>query len=391
MSQTLPNVKVPYPTEGVIRSAQLNDTISPENSVELAVNMNFDRIGAVTTRPGVAVFATNRGGSVTSLGTLSILAGSKYLFSQVGTDISAWNGSSWASVRTTTVTTIARYAQFLNRLWMVNGSAGDPVLTSNGGTFDTTDVPSGFPTGDFISAGFDGRVWVANATLDVLYFSDIVQFNGTSYSSPLTFTLSTNFIEYLSPQDGQSMTGLARIPRALLVFKQNNIFRVFSSSQADPFPAYNVGTYSQESIVQAKDGLYFHHSSGFYKFDYNNQPIEISRRIIDFVKAIPRTNYGNVKGIFNGNDAIEWAVGPVTVEGVTYTNCVLRYTISTQIWTTYDYPGNGITAMIRHDNGTTLSSIIGTVNGAIGQLGSGTTDFGKPIYYEMIDRWRSFT
>lgn len=393
MSTTLKNVKIPYPTEGVIRSAQLNDTVTPENSVQIAVNMNFDRVGAIQTRPGVATYAVTRGGSITSFATLNSIAGPQYLFSQVGTDISSSQNATgtWTSVRTTTVTTKARYSPLLGRLWMVNGSAGDPVMTSNGGAFSTTDVPATFPKGDYIQAGFDGRVWVANATLDALYYTDQIQFNGTAYTSPLTFTLSTNFIEWLSPQDGESMTGLFRVPRALLVFKQNHIYRVYSASSVDPFPAYNVGTYSQESIVQAKDGLYFHHSSGFYKFAYDGQPVEISRRVIDFVKAISRSYYGSITGIWDGFDAIEWSVGSVTVEGVTFTSCVMRYSISTQVWTIYDYAGNTITALIRYDDGTNVNSIMGTAAGLVGKMDSGFLDFTSPIYFEFIDRWRSYT
>jgi hypothetical protein len=391
MSITLKNIKIPYPTEGVIRSAQLNDTVTPENSVQLAINMNFDRVGAIQTRSGVTTFATQLGGSVTSFGTINIQGGTQGLFAQVGTDISDWNGAVWTSVRTTTVTTKARYSQFLNRTWMVNGNAGDPPMTSNGGAFSTTDVPATLPKGDFIQAGFDGRVWVADSSKDALYYTDIVQFNGTTYTTPLTFTLTTNFIKMFSPQDGESITGLFRVPRALLMFKQNHIYRVYSASSVDPYPAYNVGTYSQESIIQAKDGIYFHHSSGFYKFAYDGQPVEISRRVIDFVKAISRTNYGNVVGVYDGFDNVEWAVGSVTVEGATYTNCVMRYTISTQVWTIYDYPGNLITAMIRYDNGTTIQSLMGTSAGKVGTLDSGNTDFGSAIYFEMIDRWRSFT
>ena len=395
MSTTLKNIKIPYPTEGVIRSAQLNDTVTPENSVQLAVNMNFDRVGAIQTRPGVETYATQRGGSITSFGAINILGGSNVLFSQVGTDISVWFGGVWATVRTlSTGLYKARYSQWLNRTWMVNGSAGDPVMTSNGGAFSTSNVPNNpdtFPKGDFIQAGFDGRVWVANAALDALYYTDIVQFNGTSYTAPLTFTASVNYIKWLSPQDGESITGLFRIPRALLVFKQNHIYRVYSTSSVDPFPAYNVGTYSQESIIQTKDGLYFHHSSGFYKFAYDGQPVEISRRVIDFVKAISRSNYGNVVGVYDGFDNVEWAVGSVTVEDVTYTNCVMRYTISTQVWTIYDYPGNPITAMIRFDSTTSIKSLIGTLAGKVGALDTGNTDFSASIPYELIDRWRSFT
>ena len=393
VAATIKNVPIPFPTEGVIRSEALNDTIAPENSVQLAVNMNFDRIGALQTRPGVANLYAQRGGSITSFGTLNTITGGlNKLFSQVGTDISVWTGLAWSSVRTTTVSTKARFAQFLGRVWMVNGHGGDAPLASNGSTFAAYDVPATFPKGDFISAGFDGRVWVADASTDALYYTDQIQFTPpTTYS--ITFQ-TNNFIEWLSPQDGESITGLARIPKALLVFKQNHIYRVYSASNADAYPAYNVGTYSQESIVQVKSGLYFHHSSGFYMFNYsayNSQPIEISRRVIDFVKAIPRAMYPNIVGIYDGFDAIKWSVGPLTVEGVTYKNCQMRYSISTQVWTIYDYAANGVTAMIRFDDGTTIHQVVGTSGGLVGDLDSGTTDFGQPIFYEMIDRWRSYT
>jgi hypothetical protein len=137
--------------------------------------------------------------------------------------------------------------------------------------------------------------------------------------------------------------------------------------------------------------VYFHHSSGFYKFNYDGQPTEISRRVIDFVKAIPRTYYESVTGIYDGYDAVKWSVGPVTVEGVTYANCQMRYTISTQVWTIYDYAAIGITALIRFDNGTIIEQVVGTSVGVVGKLDTGTTDLGLPIYYEVIDRWRSYT
>lgn len=394
MAETIKNIKIPYATEGVIRSAQLNDTVCPENSVQLAVNMNFDRVGAMVTRDGMTTLhaSSTRAGSIVSFGTLNIQGGVKKLFSQVGTDISVWTGAAWSSVRTITAASKARFSQFLGRIWMVNGNNKDVPKTSNGGTFDTTDVPATFPKGDFIQAGFDGRVWVADSSKDIIYFTDQVQsVDGTTYVSPLTFTLTTNFITKFSPQDGESITGLFRVPKALLIFKQNHIYRVYSTTNMDAYPAYNVGTFSQESIVQAKDGLYFHHSSGFYKFAYDTQPTEISRRIVDFVKAIPRSSYENIVGIYDGFDAVKWSVGSITVEGVTYTNCQLRYSVSTQVWTVYDYADKNITALIRFDDGTTIEQMAGTSAGAVAKLDSGTTDLGDKIYIEMIDRWRSFT
>lgn len=390
MSQTLENIKIPYPTEGVIRSSQLNDTVAPENSVQAAINLNFDRVGAMQTRPGVATLYDSRNGSITSFGTLNVQGGVKKLFSQVTTDISVWTGSAWSSVRTCSVSAKARFSQWLNRTYMVNGT--DALQCSSGSTFS---AEAGFvpattmPVGHYIQAGFDGRIWIGNKDTDALYYSNIVQFSPPSTYS-LTYT-ATNYIQTLSSQDGESMTGLFRVPRALLVFKQNHIYRVYSATNIDPYPAYNVGAYSQESIVQAKDGLYFHHSSGFYKFAYDGQPIEISKRVIDFVKAIPRSAYENVVGIYDGYDSVKWSVGPITVEGVTYSNCQMRYTISTQIWTVYDYGSNSITALVTFDDGTNVYQVVGTSAGKVGQLDSGNTDFGDKIYYEFIDRWRSFT
>jgi hypothetical protein len=388
---TLKNIKIPYPTEGIIRSSQINDTVTPENSVQLAINMNFDRVGAIQTRPGVATYATTLGGSVTSFGTLNVQGGVNRLFAQFGTTIRAWDGANWVTRRTTTVSTKARYSQWLNHIYMVNGT--DALQCSDGvSNFAATAgfVPATtMPVGHFVNAGFDGRIWVANKTADTIYYSDQVQFNVGTQTYSITYSVTS--FQNISPQDGESFTGLFRVPKALLVFKQNHIFRIYSASNIDPYPAYNVGTYSQESIVQAKDGIYFHHSSGFYKFNYDSQPTEISRRVLDFVKAISRDNYENIVGVYDGFDAIKWSVGSVTVEGVTYQNCQMRYSISTQVWTIYDFDGTTITALISYDDGTTIEQIAGTSTGLVGKLDSGTTDFTLPIYYEIIDRWRSFT
>lgn len=286
-----------------------------------------------------------------------------------------------------------RFSQFLNYIWMVNGNeqiGGDPVATSNGGDFGTDLVPQSFPAADFISAGFEGRVWVANKTLGVIYYTDIVQFTAPDNYS-LTFDSAVNFIAQLTPNTGQSITAIQQVPRALLVFTEDTILRIYGASSVDAYPAYNVGTFSSESIITTKTGIFFHHSSGFYQFDYGGQPVEISRRIIDFVKAIPRANYDDVVGVYDGFDNVEWSVGQVIVEGVVFEGCVVRYTISTQVWTIYDYKGIDITAMIYYDDGINLNHLVGDVDGRTGQMDVGDTDFGDSFYYEFIDRWRSYT
>lgn len=317
----------------------------------------------------------------------------RFLYAGHGSTVSNRTTGAWTSRRTSLQTfSKPRFSQYLNYIWMVNGNAqlgGDPVATSNGGAFGTDLVPENFPPGDFIHAGFEGRVWVANKTLGVIYYTDIVQFVPPA-TYILTYNPGVNFISQISPQTGQTITGLFRVPRALLVFTEDTIMRIYGASSVDAYPAYNVGTYSQESIIETKTGIFFHHSSGFYQFDYGSQPVEISRRIIDFVKAIPRANYDDVVGVWDGFDNVEWSVGQVTVEGVVFSNCYVRYTISTQVWTIYDYAFT-TGALILYDDGTTLNHLVGTSTGKTGALDSGTTDFGNSFYYEFIDRWRGYT
>lgn len=381
---------MPYPTEGRIASSQLNDTVAPENSFSTSTNIVFDRIGAWMTRLGLTQFATALGGPIISLGKFARNASTdRQLLAQVANVIKRWNGSNWADVRTMTSTTNkARYSQFLNLVYTVNGNAAvtgsDPIQTYDGTSYGTSQVGS-LPKGDFVQAGYEGRVWVLDAATDRVYYSNIVDLSGN-------ITGGTDYIEKLSPQDGESFTGVHRVPRALLIFKQNHIFRVYSATNVDPYPAYNVGTFSNESIVEAKNGLYFHHSSGFYQFNYEGQPTEISRRIKDFVKAIPRSYFESVTGAYDGLDNVTWSIGPVVVEGVAYTNCQVRYTISTQVWTHYDLAeGNSPTAMLNYDSGNIIAQIVGTSQGGVLQQELGNDDNGTPIYFDAISRWMSIS
>ena len=95
-----------------------------------------------------------------------------------------------------------------------------------------------------------------------------------------------------------------------------------------------------------------------------------------------------------GLNVVKWYVGQVVVEGVVFSNCMVRYTISSQVWTIYDYKGLDITALISYDDGDALNQIVGATfatDNKTATLDTGNTDFGDPFYFEFIDRWRSFT
>jgi len=377
---------IPNPTEGMIRSAAVEDYVSDESSVQESLNMHFDRVGAVTVRPGVtaytaaalSAFATGYH-QWTQAGTTN-----RQLLAQDGLDIKKLSGGSWSTIHTNTNAGRVRSSQMNNTTFFVNGNTGDNPGSYDGSTY-TSGVAS-LPKGDYINSGFEKRVWVGDKTKGKVFYTDQIPF-GTSVTG------GTEFI-YFNAENGQAMTGLFQSQKALLVFYPDNIFRIYGATSSDPYPAYYVGTYSQESIVKAKDGLYFHHSSGFYKFQYDSQPQEISRKVLDFVQAIPRSAYENIFG-WTDEDHVYWHVGNLTLEGTTYKNVVFRYTISAQMLTIYSYfsgesSTKTLTTAFVYDDGTDLNRLVGVSNGVTAVVNSGTTDLGEPIFYNNISRWITF-
>jgi len=384
MSDSFKDVQIPFFKEGLIQDSEVAETVAVNNSVNVSTNWNFDSIGAAQTRPGIQAYLPSPVGEILSLGQFAQNASSvRRLLYQVANHIYSWNGTTSSSVRTLSNSNKARYCQFANYTYMVNGYNNDPIQTFDGTSFSATNVGA-LPTGDFIET-FESRVVVAQQATDNIYFTDVVQPSGTITGG------GTNPLYKLSPGNGQKIRALKTVPRALLVFKDESIYRIYSldpnNPNVDPYPAYNVGTYSQESIVDSKDGFYFHSSKGFYKFNFDGQPIEISRRISGIVSAISRTNYEKVHGWTDkeGNH-IYWSVGDLELENGTIENAIVRYTVNSEVWTVYSHV-NKVTASIVYDDGTNILPLVGySTAGYIGRYGVGTDDIGDPIFVDLQTR-----
>ena len=380
---TLPELK-----NGIVREAAVDEFIVPKDSVELAINMHFDRIGAVMRRPGVTKLGDtiSSGNPVLGMGVFRNNAGTVHAaLAKVDTVVYANTGSGWTSVRTgLTASTKARFTTFADYVYMVNGNNtnnnGAALGTWSGsGSFGTTN-DGDLPDGDFIE-NYRSRIWVADNSVDKVYYSDVVATNNA-------ITGGTSFIQ-ISPNDGEKITALKRHSRALLVFKQNHIYRIFSISSTDPDPAIFRGTYSQESVVESKDGIYYHHPTGFYKFVFDGEQEEISRPIIDVVKAIPRSKFEDIVG-WSDEDHVAWEIGDITLDGISFTNLVCRRTISTQVWTIYSYPFEVRSAAL-YDNGSDLFNLLGGSDGSVYKYDVGNGDNGSDIFFDLITHWMYLT
>lgn len=141
---------------------------------------------------------------------------------------------------------------------------------------------------------------------------------------------------------------------------------------ADPESMVGIGTPSHESIINTAGICGFFSDSdpdaiGFYITD-GSYPTPIShlraKNIKKWVDAIPSTYYQNISG-WGSETHMYWSIGDVTVDGVAYSNVVLRWSIKTGEWAVRKYPNefrvftkyvlSGVPAIV---GGTTVGNII---------------------------------
>ena len=383
---------------GLIRPAEVDDSVIPEGAVTESVNFHFDRKGAATVRPGVAALGSTVLASRPGVGLHNAQAGTPVVVFSNGSSsaIYSYSSGAWSiSLDGGTASVKIRFVDFgsytiaINfiyntyssmRFWNAGSSrhwhfTGNPLNVQNmwGYTPQLGEV-------------FKNRVYFAGDTskegnTSRLFFSSVISSTGRITFSPLVDYVDIN------PGDGEGITALRRYSLELLAIKPNYIYR-FRTNLTDPDPLIKIGTRSQESVIEGKRGLYLHHDSGFYRYT-GGYPVEISRPISDIVQAIPFSQFGEISG-WNDSDHIFWSVGNLTITEAglsqTWRNIVLRLTESSDLWTVYSLAFDVRRAMT-YISGSSQSRIAALDNGVVTTLDSGITDLGEPIEYWLRTKW----
>src|SRR3990167_8842315 len=120
---------------GIVREAAVDQLIVPQDSVQMAVNVHIDRIGAVMRRPGITKLddTISSDDPILGMGAFRNNAGTiKAVLAKADTNIYANTGSGWNTVRTglTSGTTRARFTNLVDYTFMVDGNtvAGGSAL-----------------------------------------------------------------------------------------------------------------------------------------------------------------------------------------------------------------------------------------------------------------------
>lgn len=368
---------------GLVQESVVSEFMLPEGTVSKVKNLNFDVIGAAKVRDGVTIIGAQIVDNKTIVGLHQFLdqgAGTDdKLIAVCNTVAYYWSGSAWTSKRTgLTADSKARFTNFVDLVFMVNGV--DAMNSWDGAaanSFGTTNCVSA-PAARFID-NFRTRVWAANSSTypSRLWYSSVADVSGG-----IVWTGDDSGYIDISPGDGEDITGIQKFSQFMLVFKRNYTYRVYSKNDTEPDPYIFVGTYSQESVKLAKDGVYWHHPSGIYRLRRGDSyPREISKPVQGYINAVSRSYYESVSS-WTDDDHVYFSIGDVTVDGETIANCVLRWTISTEVWTVYSY-AHEFRIGATYDTGSALVTVVGDDDGNVHTFNSGVTDNGTPIYYSM--------
>jgi len=365
-------------SNGIVQ--KIDNLLAPRNSVVFSMNLLYSEVlGRGVVRPGTALIGAQIADAKNILGLHQFIlsSGTKYFLAVVdGASNSAlyrlitntWTSESVAGVKATK----HRFLTYLDTVMILDGtnatsSANGDTWVTTGGNLDIGNCPKGK-----MAIEWKDRVYVAgiSSALDTVYYSGIATGGAISWTSG-------NGTLQIEPYEGQgTITGLGKVPGYLLVFKERALKR-WNGSSTFPDDLCNLGTPSQESIVNGKRTCFFFSSSykkaiGFYETN-GEETRKISRPIQEIIEAIAAANYSSIAGFSDGEVAF-WSIGDITYDGITYSNVVAFYHIESQSWSLLSFPTEFKVFCPYIDSSSNLKIAGGNDDGEVIELFTGTKD-----------------
>jgi hypothetical protein len=244
-----------------------------------------------------------------------------------------YNGASWVQSLTGDSPNLkTRFATFLNTVVRLNGTnspkswQGSGSWTITGGALDLDNMPNG----KYVKVYKDQMVIAGvSGSPDSIFISSVPDSAGTQIS----WTVDNREI-VVNPEDNSNITGMGIVSDMLIVFKNGAMYRWNNRSiEADVVTA--VGCSSNDSIATGAGILFFFNAQGVW-ITTGEQPMLISRPVQKWIDGMSASFYDDVCGACD-NEHYYCSIGDCTVDGRSFSNVVLRYTIATKEWTVYCY------------------------------------------------------
>jgi len=372
-------------------NTEVVDALLPPNTVRLVQNMDGDAIGGFRIRKGTTLIGAQITDNKTCLGLHDFQdsgagANDQQLVAfnntaDTNTVLSYLGGGGWTTVTGGdgfTANSKLRFANFLDYIFIVNDKSTAPLswdgdITQSLGSTHLASAPSG----KFINV-FKSRLYIAgtSANPDRVFYSTVPDFDGN-----ITWdTTSTGTWIDINPADGMNITGMINTGTIQLIFKERAMYR-WNGYSTDANLVVDVGTTSQESLSSRNGVVFFFNPYGFWITD-GGFPIRISKPIQRFIDAISPSYYADVSTATD-DDHMYGSIGDVTVDGVLYSNVVVKYTISQKTWSIRTYPTQVRIINNYIDDSGNYNVVIGDDDGQVLDFNSGNTDNETSIFYRV--------
>lgn len=374
---------------GVIQ--KVSSKIAPLNSVKHAINLVFDEeFGYSVVRKGCTLLGTQIVAENNIINGLyqfvdSEAGANSHLLATLNAvgDATAvtyyYNGSSWVSSLTGDTPSLkTRFVTFLDSVARLNGTdsvkswSGTGSWTTTGGALDVAN----FPKGKFACV-YKAQIVVAGVTgsPDTLYISSVPDSGGTQIS----WTVDDRQI-VINPADSSNITGMGVLADLLIVFKNGAMYR-WNNRSIEADVVVPVGCSSHDSIATGGGMMFFFNAKGVW-ITTGEFPQLVSRAVQKWIDAIDPTFYANVSG-FCDNEHYYCSVGDCTVDGRSFNNVVLRYTIATKEWSVFSY-ANEFRRFAQFVDSGEVKIVAGDVTARVLQIESSSLDDnGTNIAFEI--------
>lgn len=384
-------------SSGIITN--VNPSLAPKNSVAFAMNLDFDEeLGSAVGRLGSGIIGSllvagktinglhNDGVNGKLFAAINVSNDATQTIKDVVAGTDSLTGDT-ASLKT-------RFLTYLGSTLRLNGTDAPKAYNgtswiTTGGDFDLANMPTGYK----VAIEFLDRVYLLVHGTNI----DRIQYSGVATAGAVSWTVDAGTVN-LEPEEGAGgLVGAGKVPGYILFFKRRSMKR-WNYVSANPESMVGIGTPSHESIINTAGICGFFSDSdpdaiGFYITD-GSYPTPIShlraKNIKKWVDAIPSSYYQNIAG-WGTETHMYWSIGDVTVDGVSYNNVMLRWSIKTGEWAIRKYPNefrvftkyvlNGVASIV---GGTTAGNVIqidkpGTYSDYVS-----TTVTARPIDWEIL-------
>lgn len=230
-----------------------------------------------------------------------------------------------------------------------------PIGSLTGTTFSTATNVTGAPNAKYIKRYRD-RLYLANCYYSGAAYQYRVYYSDAVSAGSIAWTGVTATTGFFDVDFSEAVIGIAENWDRLIVFTE---YSAYFWDQTQRKKLWDTGCSNHRTIATSGAYMIWANFDGVWN-STGGQPENIAMPVIDFIRA------GNPRNFVAKlvDEEYNLFVGNVTVNGISYSNCLLTYNIPTSTWRWREL-GHSVTVMERFNSSGTQRLYLGTSIGEV--------------------------